>query len=223
MQLRGHGHEVRVGGGRHLELLELVGGTRLAVDEHAADVVGEDPDSVDVADREAGLVQQLLEPLAVEAPRHGVSRAPPPVGVIEHRMRISEMSGQGSTENSPGPLHGEQAEAAVGTQYGCHRGQRLVGRIDDLEHPMAGDGVDGAGADHLDERVGIAEDTADGAGDADFGCAPLEGGECIGTRVDDDHLVSEFGDPDREATGAAAEVDDLERPVGMGCSSAVEW
>src|SRR5918993_1393817 len=86
------------------------------------------------------------------------------------------------------------------------RRECLVG-VHDLEQSVAEDQVGAVGPDHLDEPGDVA--LVAGNVDADL---PRPSGECsqgVRARVDDGDAVSGERDPHGEATGAAADVDDV--------------
>jgi hypothetical protein len=65
-----------------------------------------------------------------------------------------------------------------------------------------------AGLDVRLEVGNVTLDPGDQVGDAGLVGAPVEGRERVGTRVDDGDRVALPGQPDGEAAGAAADVDD---------------
>ena len=97
----------------------------------------------------------------------------------------------------------EQAEGAAGAEHPADRGQRGGGILDHLEHPVAEHHV--GSLDQAGEPVDIALDAGDL--DPDLAGPAVQRGQGVGAGVDHGDPVAELGDPDREAAGAAADVE----------------
>ncbi len=107
-------------------------------------------------------------------------------------------------------LGDQQAERAAGTQHLADPVQR-GDRVDDLEHAVAEHDVGAVDAHHLDQVGQVALLTGDL--DPDLPGPAGERSQGVGTGVDHGDPVSGVGHPDCEATGAAADVDDVARPA----------
>jgi len=107
--------------------------------------------------------------------------------------------GDQQAEHSPGPHHAGQ---------GRQRGGRVV---DDLEDAVAQDDVGAVGPDDVEQAGQVALP----AGDRDVVLASpaVECGQGVGAGIDHGDPVTERTDPDREATGASTDVEDVARPV----------
>ena len=91
-----------------------------------------------------------------------------------------------------------------------------VGVVDDLEDAVTADEVEGLPV----EGVGVALPSGDAVGDPEVGGATFEGGEGVGTGVDDGDLVAELRERDGQATRPAAEVEDPQGPAEVALTLA---
>ena len=91
-----------------------------------------------------------------------------------------------------------------------------AGIVDDLENPMAQDGIGTRIPRQPREFIGVTLDTTDELAHAFVTRAPLQRCQCIRTGIDDRDPVTldcqRYGEP----TGPTAEVDDVETCSGIG-------
>ena len=110
---------------------------------------------------------------------------------LEERPGLGEVAGHGAGEHGGVPLVDQQGEGAAGTK---HRGDRAQGSgrvVDEAEHAVAQDQVDPASGDELAQVAEVALETGDPVGHAALVGASGEGGEGVGTGVDDGDPVPE--------------------------------
>ena len=184
------------------------GGTGLEVEQGAGDQVGEDPDAVDRADLEAGAGQQRGDLVGGEPGPGATGRRRV---VVEQGEGLGEVAGHGAGDDGGVPLGDQQGERAAGAQHLADRGQGGGRVVDHLEHAVAEHHVGAAGGDQSgrSERSPCAPPTVD----ADLAGPAVQRGQGVGAGVDHGDPVAELGHPDREAAGAAA---DVERRRGVG-------
>ncbi|MPN10726.1 hypothetical protein SDC9_158023 [bioreactor metagenome] len=83
---------------------------------------------------------------------------------------------------------------------------------------MAGDQIRGPYPDQIDQVGRIPLDPPEPAGQPGLGRPALQGGQGIGARVDDGHVVARAGEGHAHASGTTTEVDDpdlLRRPIPL--------
>ena len=105
------------------------------------------------------------------------------------------------------PLGDDEAEHSTGSQHRSDGPQGVGGILDHLEHLVTDDQVSVSGADQVEEIAGVTLHSRDGPRQALLGRPTLEGGESVGTGVDDSDLVSSCTQAHGHPPGAAAEVD----------------
>ncbi len=125
------------------------------------------------------------------------------------RHGLLEVAGHRPRHHRGVPLGDEQAEHAAGAQHLGDRGQRGGRVVDDLEHAVAQHHVGAGGAGDVEQGGQVALLAGDPVGHAALAGAAVEGGEGVRAGVDDPDPVTELGDPDGEAAGAAADVEDV--------------
>ncbi len=87
---------------------------------------------------------------------------------------------------------------------------------DHLEHPVAEHQV-GVVLHQPGQPGQVTLDAGDQVGDAALGSPAPQGGEGVGTGIDDGDPVSQAGQPDGEPAGAAADVEDPHGGGVLGC------
>ena len=107
------------------------------------------------------------------------------------------------------PLGDQQAEHAAGAEHLGDRGQRGGRVVDDLEHAVAQHHVGTVAAGDVEQGGQVALLAADPVGHAALAGPAVQGGQGVRAGVDDGDPVAELGDPDGEAAGAAADVEDV--------------
>ena len=99
-------------------------------------------------------------------------------------------------------------EPAAGAEHLADRGQGGGGVVDHLEHAVAEHHVGAGGTGQLEQGAEVA--LLAGDLDAVLAGPAGQGGQGVGAGVDHGDPVAEPGHPDREAAGAAADVEDVE-------------
>ena len=128
---------------------------------------------------------------------------------VEHRQRLLEVAGHGPGDDGGVALGDQQAEHSPGPHdpgQGRQRGGRVV---DDLEHTVAQHHVGAVGTDDVEQAGQVALPPGDR--DVVLARPAVESSQGVGAGVDHGDPVAEPADPDREATGAAADVEDVAR------------
>lgn len=142
-----------------------------------------------------------------------------PSGLSSTAQGLIETAGERAGQHRRETLGDDDAEDAAGGQGVRERVGRGGDRgvvVEHLEHAVAGDEVGLAGRHEVGQGRGVALQRDDAVGDPDLVGAALERGEGVGAGVDDRHGIPELGQRHGEAAGAAAEVDDPQRPGGSG-------
>ena len=150
---------------------------RLGVEETARHEVTEDSDAVNGRHREAGRLEQGDElGLGEPAGEHvGVGEAAR--RIVDDTTGLVEAAGDGARDGRRRPARREDTRDAAGTEHmgkGVDRRRRVV---DDLEHAVAQDEVDGGLAADLAETCCVTLHSADGVGDPRLGRSAFECGE----------------------------------------------
>ena len=138
-----------------------------------------------------------------------------PSGLVSASRAWPSLAGEGLGEDDGEPSGDEEGEVAVRGEHGRDLGQGRGGVVDDLEDAVAADEVD-ALALLGRQAVGVALASGDAVGHAEVGGAAFEGGEGVGTGVDDHDVVTELGERDGQASRPATEVEDPQGATEVG-------
>ena len=106
------------------------------------------------------------------------------------------------------PLGDQEREPAAGAEHLADRGQCGGGFVDHLEHTVAEHHVSTGGTGQLEQGAEVT--LLAGDLDAVLAGPAGQGGQGVGAGVDHGDPVAEPGHPDREAAGAATDVEDVE-------------
>ena len=128
--------------------------------------------------------------------------------VVEQRQRLGDVAGHGAGDDRGVPLGDQEREPAAGAEHLADRGQCGGGVVDHLEHAVAEHHVGAGGTGQLEQGAEVT--LLAGDLDAVLAGPAGQGGQGVGAGVDHGDPVAEPGHPDREAAGAAADVEDVE-------------
>ncbi len=218
MQAIAEGPQELAAGAGDEQLVELGEGdpVGLGVDVGSRHEMPEDAGAPHVDVGEAGLGEQDLELVDVEASRQWVG-APPPAGRIgERRASLPELARDRLGEDDREPARDEEREPTARTQGGGGGSQGRGRVVDDLERAVAADEVDLAVAEHRGEGVAVTLDPDDEVLDAGLTGAAAQCGERVRAGVDDRDVVSGLAERDGDTAGATTEVEHLEGALEVG-------
>ena len=136
------------------------------------------------------------------------TRATSSCRVVEEGERLGDVAGHRAGDDRGVPLGDEEREPAAGAEHLVDRGQCGGGVVDHLEDAVTEHHVGAGGTGQLEQRAEVTL-LADHL-DAVLAGPASQRGEGVGAGVDHGDPVAEPGHPDREAAGAAADVEHVE-------------
>ena len=158
-----------------------------------------------------GLFDEITQRLLAEATRHRIVDAEAAARIVQGGEGFGDVAAQRSGEHDRGAVRGQDAGDSAGSQQSACGPAALGWIVDELKHAVAEDGVGAFGFKHVEHRGQIALRGPHRIGNPGFGGPALKRGQGVRARIDHGDPVAEPGQRDREASGAAADVDDVER------------
>lgn len=179
---------------------------RLDVEDGSRNEVGKHPIAVNSQHGHACGFGELHELFQIEPAMQTIGARRGLIG--KDALRGVKAPGKHPAEDRSRPVCREHAEQSARPQ--CHSGSHDAGRwvIGDLENVMTQQDIDLLRINDLPQSVEITLAPADALGDPGLGSAALEGSQRVRARVDDDDLVAELRQRNREPAATATGIND---------------